>query len=177
MGDVVRPRRVDETAVSERRRKVAALYLRHHTQETIARQLGVNQATVSLDLKALREQWKAESVSDIGERVERESQELDEMEREAVLMFAQEKTPEWFDRRLKVKQRRAALLGLDAPQRAEIAGPGGGPIPMFSEVIVELPRPQEEPVSAIADTPELPPAEEDATPGNSAALEIVVDLP
>lgn len=34
------------------------------------------------------------------------------------------------DRHLKIQARRAALLGLDAPQRAEHSGPQGGPIPV-----------------------------------------------
>lgn len=44
------------------------------------------------------------------------------------------------DRVLKIMERRAKLLGLDAPDRAELAGPGGGPIPVASAVQFYIPE-------------------------------------
>jgi predicted transcriptional regulator len=125
--------------IDERRRKVAQLYLRRQTQTEIARVLGVTQQTISLDIIELRKQWAAESVEAIEEVKVREAAELDEMEAEAAVEFSKRKNWEWFDRRLKCKERRAKLLGLDAPVKssAEVSGPGGGPI-SFSEVVVEL---------------------------------------
>lgn len=105
--------------IDERRRKVAQLYLRRQTQEEIGRVLGVSQDTISLDLKALREKWAAENVENLDQVKVREAAELDEMEAEAAVEFSRRKNWEWFDRRLKVKERRAKLLGLDAPTKTD----------------------------------------------------------
>lgn len=124
MADAARPDRVDETAIAERRRSVAALYLAHQTQTAIARRLSVAQSTVSEDLTALKEEWRRESLDDLSQIIEREAHELDEMERRAAMADAKCKTPEWFDRRLKCKERRARLLGLDQPQKADFTSGG-----------------------------------------------------
>lgn len=105
--------------IHERRQKVAQLYLRRQTQEEIGRVLGVSQDTISLDLKALREKWAAENVENLDQVKVREAAELDEMESEAAVEFSRRKNWEWFDRRLKVKERRAKLLGLDAPTKTD----------------------------------------------------------
>jgi hypothetical protein len=39
------------------------------------------------------------------------------------------------DRVIKLMERRARLLGLDAPERRELSGPGGGPVPLLSSDI------------------------------------------
>ena len=109
----------------ERRRKVVVLYLRHIDQVTIAQQLGVTQATVSRDLKALTQQWLAESVQAVEAVKARELAELDDMERECAMQFHVEKNPAWLDRRLKCKERRAKLLGLDAPTKTALTDPTG----------------------------------------------------
>jgi hypothetical protein len=44
---------------------------------------------------------------------------------------------EAIDRLVKLDVRRARLLGLDAPAKQEIAGPGGGPIPMEAKSSLE----------------------------------------
>lgn len=124
MADVERPDRLDEVTILDRRRRVASLYLAHQTQTTIARTLSVSQTTVSEDLAALKEEWRRESLTDIAQVIEREAAELDEMERRAAIADAKWKTPEWFDRRLKVKERRARLLGLDQPQKADFTSGG-----------------------------------------------------
>ncbi|HEV8177680.1 MAG TPA: hypothetical protein VGP44_08335 [Gemmatimonadales bacterium] len=124
MPDVERPTRVDEVAIAKRRREVAALYLAHQTQTAIARLLNVGQSTISDDLAALKEEWRTESLADLQIVIEREANELDEMERRAAVADSKAKTPEWFDRRLKVKERRARLLGLDAPQRIDATSGG-----------------------------------------------------
>lgn len=116
------------SAVAERRRKVAALDLRHVDQVDIARQLDVDQSTVSRDLAALRAEWRAAAVADTDERAARELAELDDMERDCAVQFARTHDRGWMTARLAIKDRRAALLGLDAPHRTELSGRGGGPI-------------------------------------------------
>jgi len=115
-------------AVAERRRKVAALDLRHVDQVDIGRQLDVDQSTVSRDLAVLRAEWRAAAAADTGERTARELAELDDMERDCAVQFAKTHDRGWITARLAIKDRRAALLGLDAPKRTELSGRGGGPI-------------------------------------------------
>ena len=50
--------------VTERRKSIAARYRSGDTQTQIAAQLGVNQSTVSRDLKAIRKEWQAEALHD-----------------------------------------------------------------------------------------------------------------
>lgn len=105
--------------IEERRKKVSQLYLRHQPQTEIARVLGVTQATISTDLAALREQWKSAGLMNTDEVKQREAVELDEMEAEAAVEFSKRKQYEWMDRRLKIKERRAKLLGLDEPAKVD----------------------------------------------------------
>jgi len=58
------------------------MYLQGRYQWEIGETLGVTQATVSLDLKAIREQWKASAVRDFDEAKERELARIDALERE-----------------------------------------------------------------------------------------------
>lgn len=70
-------------AIAIRRKQVADAYLRGRTQAEIAVELGVNQATVSRDLQALREEWKRSALIDIDEAKARELAKIDAMEIEA----------------------------------------------------------------------------------------------
>ena len=101
----------------ERRQNVTALYLRHVDQTTIAQQIGVTQSTVSRDITALTQYWLRVSVEAVEAVKARELAELDDIERECAMQFAVVKDPAWLDRRLKCKERRAKLLGLDAPTK------------------------------------------------------------
>lgn len=128
----------EEVRIAERRKKVSELYLRHQTQEAIARVLGVSQPTVSLDIAALRQQWKEAGLLNTDEVKQREAAELDEMEAEAAVEFSKRKNWEWFDRRLKCKERRARLLGLDEPTKTESSGPKGGPLQVEERNAIEV---------------------------------------
>jgi hypothetical protein len=122
---MVKARKQQQVALLDRRRKIAVLYLRHIDQVTIAQQLGVTQATVSRDLKALTQRWLAESVEAVSTVKARELAELDDIERECAMQFYIEKDPAWLDRRFKCKERRAKLLGLDAPAKTALTDPTG----------------------------------------------------
>lgn len=169
MAAAARPKRLDRATIAERQRKVGELYLSHQSQAAIARALGVSQSTVSLDLAALLDEWRRENLERLEAVKTREAAELDVMEAEAARQYATTKTTDWFDRRLKVKIRRAHLLGLDSPARAEVSGPGGGPIPMVTEIIVELPpaTARDSAAASAALTDE----------GETTPLEVVVELP
>jgi hypothetical protein len=73
----------EETAIQERRRTVASLYLRNSTQWEIARKVGCDQKTVSRDLAALRVEWKASAAQDFSERQAQELAKIDRLERVA----------------------------------------------------------------------------------------------
>lgn len=112
--------RMRRATIEDRRRQVAALYVRRVNQSDIARQLGVNQATISRDVAALVKQWQKEQAETIEAWRDRDLLELDEMEKDAAIEFSKSKRRDWIDTRLKIKERRAKLMGLDAPTRAEI---------------------------------------------------------
>jgi hypothetical protein len=73
----------EDTALAERRQQVAALYIRGITQAEIGRRYGLNQATVSRDLAAVRAAWLASSIADYGERKAQELARIDAIESEA----------------------------------------------------------------------------------------------
>ncbi len=171
MPDVDRPHRLNETAILDRRRQVAALYLARQTQEAIARKLEVSQTTVCDDLATLREEWRQEQQADIAAIIVRELAELSEMEGAAAIQFASTHEPAWILARLKIKDRRARLLGLDAPEKREHSGPGGAPLCVVSEVVVELPAVIE---PALPTEEKTPPA---AIAPDNGFLELEVDLP
>lgn len=108
--------------IEERRRKVLPLYLAHVSQNEIGRQLGVSQQTVSTDVKAIRKEYRCER-EDI---FDREVLSLDQMERDCAVEWQRTKAAEWLKIRLSCKERRAKLLGLDAPTKQEVTGADGG---------------------------------------------------
>lgn len=113
-------------AISHRRSIIANFMMSKLTQEDIVRALKeqhnieIDQTTISRDMTELRKQWQKEQ--DISIVKGQEVVELDYMEREAAIRYASTKDPGWIDRRLKIKERRAKLLGLDAPAKQEHSG-------------------------------------------------------
>jgi hypothetical protein len=69
-----------KTEIAIRRQKIAAAYLRGSTQVDIAIESGVDQATVSRDLKALRAAWMKSALIDINEAKARELAKIDALE-------------------------------------------------------------------------------------------------
>jgi hypothetical protein len=69
-----------KTEIAIRRQKIAAAYLRGSTQVDIATESGVDQATVSRDLKALRAAWMKSALIDINEAKARELAKIDALE-------------------------------------------------------------------------------------------------
>lgn len=118
--------------VSERRATVAKLWTRRLTQEEIATAVGVDQSTVSRDIKVLVEAWREEALADVTDLRARELADLHAMEREAAVAASANVSPQELARllevRLRVKDRRSRLLGLDAPERQEVTGKVYGPV-------------------------------------------------
>ena len=86
-------KRVKKTAVVDRRKKVAELALQGLTQETIARRLGVAQATVGRDLEQVRREWRDSAVRDFDEARGQELQKLALVEAEAWAAWQRSQTP------------------------------------------------------------------------------------
>ena len=108
-------KRRKKAEIAYRRKVAGALYLSHVGQEEIARQLKVDQATISRDIKYLKKSWESEAVQDIAQVVVQELAELNEMERQVTLEFGRhaDKNPRWVLARLRIKEQKYMLLGLD----------------------------------------------------------------
>jgi len=63
------------------RRRIATLYLRGKLQTEIAEELGINQSTVSRDLKALQKEWLEDTKIDFDKAKAREIAKIDNLER------------------------------------------------------------------------------------------------
>ena len=91
----------------------------HHAQ-----QLGVSHSTVGEDVKVIRERWRERACTDYADLLAEEMARLDLLERE-VLPKALSGGPEGgvnlraVDRVLAIRDRRARMLGLDAPSKVE----------------------------------------------------------
>lgn len=73
----------ETTEIAKRREEVAARYLRGEYQTTIAQALGIDQAQVSRDLKALRDMWLSSAIRDFDAAKAQELAKIDEVERAA----------------------------------------------------------------------------------------------
>ena len=120
--------RTSATDIEARRRKVASALLAGSDNFTsIAKELGVSKPTISRDVKAIEEQWRAEAMQDISAAKGRDLKRTDRMigalwpkalngnERAAKMV-------------LDLMQHRAKLLGLNAPEKRELTGMEGEPL-------------------------------------------------
>ena len=118
-----------KTKITNRRKQVAQLYLNKVEQTDIAAKLGVTQATISNDIKALNKEWLESAVSDICQIKARELAELDFMELDAASIFQKlkkegdyAKALRYADLRLGIKDRRARMLGLNEADKFQLDG-------------------------------------------------------
>jgi DNA-binding MarR family transcriptional regulator len=117
----------EKTARAERRLKLAKLNLDGWTQQEIAAELKIDRGTVCRELQALRAEWAAEHKAAQHEHVQRElvSLQRDEKDvRERLVAVASDEDEDknaakWHEVLLKIRDRRAKLLGLDAPTKIE----------------------------------------------------------
>ena len=79
--------------IEHRRTQVTELCLKRWTQAAIARELGVSQATISYDLKAVHKELKESRVHDLDEAIMREVASLDVVVREAWKEWERSKQP------------------------------------------------------------------------------------
>lgn len=154
-------------SLAERRAETAARYLRGDTQAAIAADLGVSQQQISKDLNAIRKEWLASAIRDFDEAKSQELAKIDLVEVEYWRAWTRSQedkeitysetggkfggksgerregqagNPAFLDGVLKCIERRCKILGIDAPERQELSGPGGTPLlPSIREVVVERP--------------------------------------
>lgn len=133
------------TEVADRRQHVAARYLRGEYQSTIAQAFGVDTATISRDLAAIRSLWLASAIRDFDAAKAQELAKIDEVERAAWVAWerstqdkeiayqeadaagkkkkvslrkeGQAGAPAFLQVVLSCIERRCKILGLDAPTR------------------------------------------------------------
>lgn len=75
-------KRRDPAQLARDRRRISDLYLQGWIQAAIAEVVGVDQTTVSRDLKALQEEWQAASIRNIDAAKAQELAKVDRLERE-----------------------------------------------------------------------------------------------
>ena len=133
----------ETTEITHRRQQVASAYLRGQYQSEIAAELGIDQATVSRDLKTIRATWLASAVRDFDALKAQELAKIDAVEREYWLAWersqqnkeveytedsskgfksgkrreGQAGNPAFLAGVLTCIERRCAILGIDAPKR------------------------------------------------------------
>lgn len=157
--------RRSKSQIERDRREIARRYLRGDIQADIARDLGVNQSTVSRDLAVVQGQWREDRVHDINERKNIELTRIDELEREYWEAWENSKEDEQTRKVVKrgekdVRQevtvkgqvgdasylrgvqwcieKRCQILGLDAPKNWDIKSDGKSINPFMTMTNEEL---------------------------------------
>jgi hypothetical protein len=141
----------ETTQITQRRQRVAELYVKGWFQTAIARELAMSQPTVCQDLQAIRKQWRESAIRDFDAARELELQKLDRVEREAWAAWERSQQPAQsavvsgdgagqhthkslhtqhgdlraLDTVLKCNAARRSMLGLDAPTRIAPVMPDG----------------------------------------------------
>jgi hypothetical protein len=137
--------------IVKRRQQVAEFYLQSWTQAAIAEHLGLDQSTISDDLRAIRRDWRESTIRDFDLAQAEELQKTDRIEREAWAAWQRSQKPaqsavmngdgaggatrksvknrdgdpRMLDLVLKCGVARRNLLGLDAPTRIAPVTPDG----------------------------------------------------
>lgn len=153
-----------KTEIATRRNQVAEMYLRGEYQTKIAEELGVDQATVSRDLSALRKEWLDRSINHFDQKKAIELAKLDQLEltywdawersKENAETRIERNTfkglyietkiegqvgnPAFLEGVLKCITKRCEILGLDAPKKQDITS-GGQPVKVQ---IIEVVKPE-----------------------------------
>ena len=72
----------EDVRIEHRRTQVTELYLKGWTQAAIAKKLGVSQATISSDLKAMRKVWRDSGIRNFDEAIGEQLEKLQLLRRE-----------------------------------------------------------------------------------------------
>lgn len=121
----------DEAKRELRRKKVAANLVGGLNYRQMSEALEVSIGTIAADVKIILKRWEKEQVSEIDKIRQLELQRLDRA-LNAIWDRVLEGKTHAVAAMLKVMERRAKILGLDAPGKLEHSGPEGGPIVMVN---------------------------------------------
>ena len=134
MGTIGAEAAMGRARAAERRVDVAESVLRGVPRKELAARWGVTDQTIYDDLKLIRAKWQEEAVEAVATATGRELRACDADEDmirgwlAGVSPLDTELRLKHLDRIGKIAERRARLLGCEAPKRVELSGPGGGPI-------------------------------------------------
>ena len=126
--------------------EILALRIQGLSQKSIAKKLDINSSTVSRSIKRLTKEAVTPEVVDQLVLVELER--LDKLTA-AVWNNAMSGDDKAVNTALRIMERRARLMGLDAPVRTELAGPGGGPVTIANWVDFVTVKPEEEVIDIV----------------------------
>ncbi len=148
--------------LQQRRAKVSKMYRMGRPQHEIAEELEVCSRTVFRDIERLRREWLESTVVDFDQAVGDQLAKIDLIEQQAWAAWERSQTDKrvrtaetggkggdktklqevgqcgdasYLNVITKCVEQRNKLLGLEAPQRQELSGPGGGPIRVGPEQI------------------------------------------
>ena len=127
--------KANQVAREERRKKVAANILGGLTYREIAEALNVSLGTVANDVKIILGRWQREQVADAEKYVQIELRRLDRAIN-AIWNDVQDGKLTAIDRMIKLMERRAKLMGLDAPQRHQLTGQDGDTLGVQVQVVL-----------------------------------------
>lgn len=114
--------------------EIAHRYCRGEFQASIGRDLGITQQQVSYDVKELIKRWQAAGLASIDERKVAELAKVDELERTYWTEWERSKEDRVLDKEHRLGdprylagvqwciERRCKILGIDTPERQEVAG-------------------------------------------------------
>ena len=139
-----RQKKKKETMTIEKRRlMVATMLLRGQRPFQIAASLKVSRATICQDEKALLKEWRGRSAGSFDETKARELEKLENVEAECFVEMNRAKAVDrmssarsWLDRAFRCMERRAKLIGLDAPIKTDVTS-GGESLDYGDLVIVD----------------------------------------
>lgn len=117
----------DEARIEQRRKLVAANLLGGMNYRELAEVCGVSIGTISSDVKIILGRWRKEQVADTSDYAQMELRRLDKA-LNAIWNKVIDGQLDALDRFLRIQERRAKLLGLDAPNETQLSGADGGPL-------------------------------------------------
>lgn len=127
-GSVDKKPRPTKLEIEKRREQVSELLLRRYTLRQIAEALGVSKSLVHKDKKAIFQELKTRQQEHVQELFRLDLQTTEVALRELLRGPAMQGDPQAVQAVVRVLERRAKMLGYDAPTQHEVSGKGGGPI-------------------------------------------------
>jgi IS30 family transposase len=118
---------------AEKKAKAVELRRKGYQFKEIGRELGVTEGRAHQIISEECKRWRDNSQEAVEDLRQFEAMELEELRKHLWQMIDNAEdpaalTPALIDKFLKLQERRAKLFGLDAPEKKELAGRGGGPL-------------------------------------------------